>query len=109
MYYAGLKAKGQGTGFIVGYNIDKGMKYIDMLTSFTNVYNNCDVDYYMIAMSKATGNVAGFVNQITNTLFRNFSAGDRENYVSLESALVVGDPKKIAKPFAVFVKDFLMS
>ena len=96
MYYAGLKAKGQGVGSPVGYNIDKGMKYIDMLTSFTNVYNNCDVDYYMIAMSKATGNVAGFVNQITNTLFRNFSAGDLNNYKTLATALDKGDPKEIA-------------
>jgi hypothetical protein len=109
LYHAGLEAKGQGGGSPVGYNIDKGMKYIDMLTSFTNVYNNCDVDYYMIAMSKATGNVAGFVNQITNTLFRNFSAGDLDNYAVLATALDAGDTPKIAESFAVFVKDFLMS
>ena len=108
-YFEGLKKKGQGEGTDIGYFLDKGMKYMDMLTASTNVYNNCDVDYYMIALSKASGNVAGFINQTVNTLFRNFSEGDLDNYTLLAASLEAGKTDDIAKYFATFFKDFLMA
>ena len=85
------------------------MKYMDMLTASTNVYNNCDVDYYMIALSKASGNVAGFVNQTVNTLFRNYSEDDISNYTDLAASLEAGKTVDVAKYFATFFKDFLMA
>ena len=61
-YYAGLKDKGQGNGSAAGFQLQKGAKYIDLLASGVNVYNQCDVDYYMRALSKATSNVSGLAN-----------------------------------------------
>ena len=36
----------------------------------TNVYNECDIDYYFIAVSKATSSVPGVVNQAINYAWR---------------------------------------
>ena len=38
-YFAGLKGKGQGEGSSIGYQLSKGAKYLDLLTSGVNVYN----------------------------------------------------------------------
>ena len=75
-----------------------------MFTSFTNVYNQCDVDYYMIALSKATSNVAGAVNQIINTGFR---LDDTSRYENLAQAFTDGDEAAAAQYLAEFTKDFL--
>ena len=69
-YYKGLKEKGQAAGNSAGFALDKFEKYVDLATSFTNVYNECDVDYYMQAGSKAISNVSGFCNQLVNTYWR---------------------------------------
>lgn len=69
-YLAGLAAKGQGAGTSYGYALDKFESYIDMATVSTNLFNECDLDYYLMAISKAVSNVAGFINQAINTYFR---------------------------------------
>ena len=69
-YLQGLAKKGQGAGTNVGFYMDKGSKYIDLAASFVNTYNQCDVDYYMIAVSRAVSNVSGFCNQVMNIVFR---------------------------------------
>mmetsp|Transcript_17542 Transcript_17542/g.22237 ORF Transcript_17542/g.22237 Transcript_17542/m.22237 type:complete len:176 (-) Transcript_17542:224-751(-) len=69
-YYASLKGKGQGDGSAFGFQLSKGSKYIDLLASGINVYNQCDVDYYMRALSKATSNVSGIANQLVNIYWR---------------------------------------
>jgi hypothetical protein len=97
------KGQGNGTGF--GYFFDKIENYMSLATGFTNVYNNCDLDYYMIAMSKATGNVSGAVNQVINTLWR---TTDTSNYDALATALTAGDATAAAQSVGYFVKDFLM-
>ena len=61
-YYSSLKAKGQADGSSVGFALQKGQKYLDLLASGVNVYNSCDVDYYMRALSKAVSNVSGACN-----------------------------------------------
>ena len=105
-YYAGLAAKGQGEGTQVGYAMDKFTKYIDMTTAFTNVYNNCDVDYYAIALSKATSNVSGFANQAVNIYWR---TQEEAVYEDLEDALTSGDQSETAAALGQFVKDLLMA
>jgi len=69
-YLAGLEAKGQGQGSSAGYQLVKFEKYIDMATVTTNLYNECDIEYYAVSLSKASSNVAGFINQGINTYFR---------------------------------------
>ena len=69
-YLAGLQAKGQADGTTYGYALDRFESYIDMATVSTNLFNECDIDYYMMAVSKAVSNVAGFINQGINTYWR---------------------------------------
>ena len=106
-YYAGLAAKGQGAGSEVGYAFDKAQKYINMATITTNVYNNCDVDYYMEATSKAVGNVSGFSNQIVNTAWRAYE--DQTNFNNLAAAVKTNNAEEVGKFFGIFTKDFLMA
>ena len=110
-YLAGLKAKGQGAGSSYGYALDKFESYIDMATVSTNLFNECDLDYYLQSVSKATSNVAGFVNQAINTYWRMQESDDFEQ---MEVAFGVEDSstqdvEKSAELLAKFIQDFLMA
>ena len=106
LYLQGLLEKGQGSGTNVGYILDKGDKYISLFTGFTNVYNQCDVEYYVMAVSKAVQNVPGAVNQIINTIWR---TTDNTLYENLSTALTNEDTETTAQLLATFTKDFLMA
>ena len=110
-YLAGLAAKGQGAGSSYGYAIDKFESYIDMATVSTNLFNECDIDYYLQSVSKATSNVAGFVNQGINTYWR---MQESTVFDEMETAFSVDDEantdaSKSAELLAGFIKDFLMA
>lgn len=105
-YYAGLKEKGNGQGSEYGYALDKVESYIDMLTVSTNLYNECDIEYYAQAVSKATSNVSGFCGQAFNTYFR---LQESTLYDEMEVAFTAEDPTTSATLLAGFVKDFLMA
>ena len=99
-------AKGQGKGSGLGFQLSKGAKYIDLLTSGVNVYNQCDIDYYMRALSKATSNVSGIANQLVNTYFR---STETSTFESLKTALDSNDIESTAALLGQFTKDFLMT
>ena len=108
-YVAGLQAKGQGSGTSYGYAIDKFESYVDMATVSTNLFNECDIEYYLQAVSKAVSNVAGFVNQGINTYFR---MQESTTFDEMETAFNVGgvpNTSDSARLLAQFFKDFLMA
>ena len=105
-YLAGLAAKGQADGTTYGYALDKFESYIDMATVSTNLFNECDIDYYLMAISKAVSNVAGFINQGINTYFR---MNEGTVYDEMEVAFAAEDATTSAELLAVFVQDFLMA
>ena len=105
-YLAGIAAKGQGQGSTAGYELDKIEKYIDVATGATNVFNECDIDYYLQAISKATSNVAGFVNQAINTGYR---SQETTQFADLATAIAAEDEATTAVLLGVFIKDFLMA
>lgn len=105
-YLAGLAAKGQGAGSSVGYALDKFESYVDMLTVSTNLYNECDIEYYAQALSKATSNVAGFVNQGINTYFR---MQEGTIFTEMETAFLAEDIDTSAALLGTFIQDFLMA
>ena len=86
-YVAGLQAKGQGSGTSYGYAIDKFESYVDMATVSTNLFNECDIEYYLQAVSKAVSNVAGFFNQGINTYLR---MQESTTFDDMETAFNVG-------------------
>ena len=106
-YLAGLAAKGQADGTAYGYALSKFESYVDMATVSTNLFNECDIDYYMIAVSKAVSNVAGFVNQAINTYFR--YTDDSTLYDEMETAFTAMNTADSATLLATFIKDFLMA
>ena len=110
-YLAGLAAKGQGSGSSYGYALDKFESYVDMATVSTNLFNECDLDYYLQALSKAVSNVAGFINQSINTFWR---MQESTVFDEMETAFSVDDLDntnytRSAELLAQFVKDFLMA
>ena len=105
-YYAGIAAKGQGSGTDVGYAMDKFEKYVDLAATVTNVINECDIQFYLVSLSKATSNVSGLVNQAVNTYYR---SQDSALYDDMETALNADDTALIAQYSAEFLKDFLMT
>ena len=106
-YLAGMQAKGQADGTEYGYALAKFESYIDMATVSTNLFNECDLDYYLIAISKAVSNVAGFINQAINTYFR--YTDDSTLYDSMETAFAASNKEDSAQYLAEFIKDFLMA
>ena len=105
-YLAGLAAKGQADGTEYGYALSKFESYIDMATVSTNLFNECDLDYYLMAVSKAVSNVAGFFNQAINTYFR---MNEGTVYDEMEVAFAASDATTSAELLAKFVQDFLMA
>ena len=105
-YLAGLQAKGQADGTTYGYALDRFESYIDMATVSTNLFNECDIDYYLMAVSKAVSNVAGFINQGINTYWR---LQESTVYDEMETAFNAVDATTSAQLLATFIKDFLMA
>lgn len=87
-YYAGVAAKGQGSGTAAGYSMDKFEKYIDLAATVTNVVNQCDLQYYLVSMSRATSSLSGIANQAINTYYR---SQDSDLFDNLSTALTTGD------------------
>ena len=77
-----------------------------MLASGVNVYNMCDVDYYLRALSKATSNVSGAANQLVNIYYR---TGETAVYNDLATAFKNNDMTLASAKIGEFVKDFLMT
>lgn len=75
-YATAREAKGTGSGTHIGYLISNFAQYQQLTVTFYDFYNNCNLDYYMVALGQNTQNVSGVSNLVTNSLFRLFSSGD---------------------------------
>lgn len=107
-YLAGLLAKGQGSGTNVGFLIDKFQSYFDAGIYSVNIFNYCDLDYYLMAIGKSTGSTSGFFNQLVNLGYRFFSEDDAIIYYNMSVAIGEDDTEEVAKNFGLFLAAFLM-
>ena len=107
-YVAGLAAKGAGEGTDYGFLIQKGQNYIDVGIYGVNVYNYCDLSYYLKATSKAVGSVSGAMNQLVNLGYRFFSQEDAYIYYDLSVAIYDDDIEGAGAAFGTFISRFLM-
>ena len=82
-----MAAKGQGQGSDVGFLLEKGQRYIDSAIFGVNVFNYCDLDYYLVSLGKSLGSASGAVNQVINLGYRFFSADDQLNYYNMSVAI----------------------
>ena len=71
--------------------IEKGQRYIDAAIFGVNVFNYCDLDYYLVSLGKALGSSSGAVNQVTNLFWRFFSTEDQENYYNMSVGITEND------------------
>lgn len=106
-YYAGLAAKGQGSGTEYGFLIEKGQRYIDAAIFGVNVFNYCDLDYYLVALGKALGSSSGAVNQVTNLFWRFFSVEDQENYYNMSVGITENDTDAVGQAMGYFLSALL--
>ena len=107
-YYAGLAAKGQGTGSEAGFYIDAGQKYFDVVIYGVNVFNYCDFNLYLKAIGKAFGSSSGMVNQFINFFWRFFGYDDSVIYYDMSVAMMYKNKEVTGQQFGKFLKLFLM-
>ena len=101
-------AKGQGAGTDVGFLIDKYQSYLDSVIYSVNVFNYCDLDYYLMAIGKSLGSATGAANQLVNLAYRYFSYEDAQNYYEMAIALEAEDTFTIGKCTGTFLSKLLM-
>ena len=65
-YYNGRKQKGNGHGTNAGYKADVYVKYMDLMVELTNLYNQCDLDYYMQAFAPILTSLSGILWFLTS-------------------------------------------
>ena len=107
-YYAGLAEKGQGSGTEVGLAIDHAQKYIDGVIFGVNVFNYCDLDYYLVAVGKSVGSASGAVNQLVNLFYRFFSWDDQVNFYNMSVAVYEEDVETVGETMGKFLAALLM-
>jgi hypothetical protein len=53
-YTTAREAKGTGSGTHIGYLISNFAQYQQLTVTFYDFYNNCNLDYYMVALGSNT-------------------------------------------------------
>ena len=106
-YYAAQLAKGQGEGTNVGKIFADAQAYIDVYIYGVNVFNYCDINYYMRAIGKVFS-ASGAVNQGMNFVWRALSTSDMDNYYYMSVATCAKDPVKAGQTLGTFISLFLM-
>lgn len=82
IYTAARELKGAGSGTTLGYYVSNFQTYQQVSVTFFDFYNNCSLDYYMVALGSNVQSLSGLLNFITNIAYRLYS-GD----TSLEDLL----------------------
>lgn len=83
--------------------------YMDVTVLMTNLYNHCDINYILQKIGKAVVSLSGFMDLLTNFLFRFFSSDDSQLYIDLSTAIDAGDTTTIGLKFGTFIKIFLVT
>ena len=73
VYNMGRAEKGNGVGSVAGYWIYKISAYMDSVVEMTNIFNECDIDYFLMAFGTCVTSLSGALDLVTNFMFRLFS------------------------------------
>ena len=68
-------------------------KYMDIMVSITNIYNECDLDYFMQAIGTSFTTVSGFLNFLTNFFFFRFLFDNDAVLMTQLSTAIVNEDK----------------
>lgn len=106
-YLDAFQAKGQGSGTEVGFLIENSQRYIDIAIFGVNVFNYCNLDYYLVSIGKSTGSVSGAINQGVNLFWRLVSEEDMRTYYDLDVALIQNDIETAGQKFGTWISALL--
>ena len=104
-YYASLAAKGNGKGSDLGFAVSKITKYNSLIVAGFDFYNNCNLDYYTMAVGFNTQSLSGLLNFGTNTYWRLTST--EPTIDNLLSGLAAGNPVIVGDAVGNFWKNML--
>jgi hypothetical protein len=76
VYTAAREAKGQGSGTNMGFMVSNFGSYQELLVSGFDFYNDCNLDYYMVAIGSSSQNPTGIANLAVALGYRAFSGED---------------------------------
>ena len=86
-YINGRTDKGNGEATSAGAGMDKFVLYMDITVLFTNLWNYCKFDYFTQKFGKAVMSLSGFLDLLTNFLFRYLSSDDTALYEALSDGI----------------------
>ena len=82
--------------------------YMDVTVMMTNLYNECDLDYFFQKFGKGLVSLSGFLDMLTNFMFRFFSEDDAALYTALSTGLESNDAAAVGLGIGRFIKVFLV-
>lgn len=106
VYDAALKTKGTGAGTDLGFTMSKFSKYNSMAVSGFGMYNDCNFDYYSMALGFNTQSVAGLFNFGTNIYYR-ITTTDEDTITQLLAGLADGNPATVGANVGTYFRDLL--
>ena len=83
--------------------------YMDAPVLMTNMFNNCDLNYFFMKAGKVLCSLSGFLDLLTNFFFRFFDDQDVELYKGLSNAVDNGDFNAAGLYFGRFWKIFFVT
>lgn len=86
IYSAARELKGAGEGTDIGFWLSNFSTYNQILVSGFDFYNECNLDYYMVAVGSNLQNVSGLSNFGTTMAFRVLDSADT-SLVDLQTAI----------------------
>lgn len=101
-YYEAHAFKGNGVGSSLGKTMKNVEKYMAIYVKAADVYNQCDLDYYMIAIGDSLTTVSGFANFSVNFLWRWLAEDDL--YDDLADGLAAKDFREVGRDMGTFIK-----
>lgn len=106
VYEAALAQKGAGGGSDFGFTLSKFSKYNSLAVAGFGMYNDCNFDYYTMAVGFNTQSVAGLFNFGTNIYYR-ITSTDETTITQLVSGLAEGNPYTVGSMVGTYFRDLL--
>ena len=101
-YDEAQKEKGTGAGSTIGFYIANGQRYLDVGVYAVNIFNYCQLNYYLVSFGKSFGTASGAVNTGITLFWRVIGTEDMQIYYDLSSAIIENDEEKAGKNFGLF-------
>lgn len=104
-YEKGRDQKGNGRGSFAGYKIAQFVAWLDILVELTNLYNECQLDYYMQAWAPMFTSLSGFLGIFTSLWIVIIDEKEVPNYYGMSQAAFNRQPANAGKFFGLWCRD----